>query len=32
MGKITVVLLHPGYQVITYDRRGFGQCSQPTTT
>jgi non-heme chloroperoxidase len=25
------VLLHAGYRVITYDRRGFGQSSQPTT-
>jgi non-heme chloroperoxidase len=24
------VLLHAGYRVITYDRRGFGQSSQPT--
>jgi non-heme chloroperoxidase len=24
------VLLHEGYRVITYDRRGFGQSSQPT--
>jgi non-heme chloroperoxidase len=23
-------LLHAGYRVITYDRRGFGQSSQPT--
>ena len=25
------VLLEAGYRVITYDRRGFGQSSQPTT-
>jgi non-heme chloroperoxidase len=25
------VLLHAGYRVITYDRRGFGKSSQPTT-
>ena len=25
------VLLDAGYRVITYDRRGFGQSSQPTT-
>jgi non-heme chloroperoxidase len=25
------VLLQAGYRVITYDRRGFGQSSQPTT-
>jgi non-heme chloroperoxidase len=24
------VLLHAGYRVITYDRRGFGKSSQPT--
>src|SRR3984957_20592657 len=24
------VLLHAGYRVITYDRRGFGQSSQPS--
>ncbi|MFD7997936.1 alpha/beta fold hydrolase [Streptomyces mirabilis] len=27
----TTVLLDAGYRVITYDRRGFGQSSQPTT-
>lgn len=25
------MLLEAGYRVITYDRRGFGQSSQPTT-
>jgi non-heme chloroperoxidase len=25
------VLLQAGYRVTTYDRRGFGQSSQPTT-
>src|SRR5882672_1262653 len=25
------VLLHAGYRVITYDRRGFGQSSRPAT-
>ena len=25
------VLLQAGYRVITHDRRGFGQSSQPTT-
>ncbi len=29
--KQTPVLLHAGYRVITYDRRGFGDSSQPTT-
>jgi non-heme chloroperoxidase len=29
--KQTVALLEAGYRVITYDRRGFGQSSQPTT-
>jgi len=24
------VLLEAGYRVVTYDRRGFGQSSQPT--
>jgi len=28
--KQTVALLDAGYRVITYDRRGFGQSSQPT--
>ncbi|MGA5190637.1 alpha/beta fold hydrolase [Streptomyces griseoincarnatus] len=28
--KQTVALLAAGYRVITYDRRGFGQSSQPT--
>ncbi|MCS5713206.1 alpha/beta hydrolase [Herbiconiux sp. CPCC 205716] len=28
--KQTAVLLEAGYRVITYDRRGFGQSSQPT--
>lgn len=27
----TAVLLEAGYRVISYDRRGFGQSSQPTT-
>src|SRR5688500_9014293 len=27
----TAALLDAGYRVITYDRRGFGQSSQPTT-
>src|SRR5439155_23687754 len=27
----TPVLLDAGYRVITYDRRGFGQSSKPTT-
>ena len=27
----TVALLDAGYRVITYDRRGFGQSSQPST-
>ncbi|MET9972033.1 alpha/beta hydrolase, partial [Streptomyces sp. NPDC006356] len=27
----SAVLLDAGYRVITYDRRGFGQSSQPTT-
>ena len=39
MGKITVgqqnseaiEMLQAGYRVITYDRRGFGESSQPTT-
>jgi pimeloyl-ACP methyl ester carboxylesterase len=29
--KQTAALLDNGYRVITYDRRGFGQSSQPTT-
>ncbi|MFE7984850.1 alpha/beta fold hydrolase [Streptomyces cellulosae] len=29
--KQTAALLAAGYRVITYDRRGFGQTSQPTT-
>ncbi|GAA2943828.1 alpha/beta fold hydrolase [Streptomyces griseoincarnatus] len=29
--KQTAALLAAGYRVITYDRRGFGQSSQPTT-
>src|SRR5260370_13111616 len=29
--KQVPVLLNAGYQVITYDRRGFGKSSQPTT-
>jgi len=29
--KQTTVLLAAGYRVITYDRRGFGKSSQPTT-
>jgi non-heme chloroperoxidase len=29
--KQSKVLLEAGYRVITYDRRGFGQSSQPTT-
>jgi non-heme chloroperoxidase len=29
--KQVVALLHAGYRVITYDRRGFGKSSQPTT-
>ncbi len=29
--KQSAVLLEAGYRVITYDRRGFGQSSQPTT-
>lgn len=29
--KQTVALLDAGYRVITYDRRGFGRSSQPTT-
>src|ERR1700680_2036583 len=29
--KQTAVLLTAGYRVITYDRRGFGKSSQPTT-
>jgi non-heme chloroperoxidase len=29
--KQAAVLLDAGYRVITYDRRGFGQSSQPTT-
>ena len=29
--KQTPVLLEAGYRVITYDRRGFGQSSKPTT-
>ena len=31
MGKITVGQLPPGYRVITYDRRRFGQSGQPKT-
>jgi hypothetical protein len=35
MGKITVgqerVLLQAGYRITTYDRRRFGQSSQPKT-
>ena len=29
--KQVPVLLNAGYRVITYDRRGFGKSSQPTT-
>jgi non-heme chloroperoxidase len=29
--KQSAALLHAGYRVITYDRRGFGRSSQPTT-
>ena len=29
--KQTTALLNAGYRVITYDRRGFGKSSQPTT-
>lgn len=29
--KVVPVLLGAGYRVITYDRRGFGKSSQPTT-
>src|SRR5579872_1948689 len=29
--KQTAALLGAGYRVITYDRRGFGKSSQPTT-
>ena len=29
--KQVPVLLDAGYRVITYDRRGFGKSSQPTT-
>src|SRR3984893_6147004 len=29
--KQVPVLLHAGYRVITYDRRGFGKSSQPST-
>jgi non-heme chloroperoxidase len=29
--KQTLALLEAGYRVITYDRRGFGRSSQPTT-
>lgn len=29
--KQSAVLLDAGYRVVTYDRRGFGQSSQPTT-
>ena len=29
--KQTAVLLAAGHRVITYDRRGFGKSSQPTT-
>ncbi|NEC36351.1 alpha/beta fold hydrolase, partial [Streptomyces rubrogriseus] len=29
--KQSAALLEAGYRVITYDRRGFGQSSQPTT-
>jgi non-heme chloroperoxidase len=29
--KQVPVLLHSGYRVVTYDRRGFGKSSQPTT-
>jgi len=39
LGKITVgqqdseaiEMLQAGYRVVTYDRRGFGESSQPTT-
>ena len=27
----TLALLGAGYRVVTYDRRGFGKSSQPTT-
>jgi pimeloyl-ACP methyl ester carboxylesterase len=30
-GKQTIALLDAGYRVITYDRRGFGDSSQPST-
>src|SRR5882762_1950881 len=29
--KQSAALLDAGYRVVTYDRRGFGQSSQPTT-
>src|SRR5436189_4440724 len=29
--KQTAALLNAGYRVITYDRRGFGKSSQPST-
>ena len=29
--KQAAALLNAGYRVITYDRRGFGKSSQPTT-
>jgi non-heme chloroperoxidase len=29
--KQVLVLLEAGYRVVTYDRRGFGQSSQPTS-
>ena len=29
--QVPVLLLEAGYRVITYDRRGFGKSSQPTT-
>jgi non-heme chloroperoxidase len=31
LGKQLPALLDAGYRVITYDRRGFGRSSEPTT-